>query len=198
MTGSEESPGEIRPSDYTEVVTPTPRATESICNRCGSAMAAADAFCEACGGGTRRSTVEWLADVGPDRSYFDQMAAGIEFPTNAPTRTYRLDQDEITIGRRSATRGTDPAIDLSQAPEDPAVSHRHAVLLRAADGSFAVADLGSTNGTRLNGASTRLKVGRAVPLADGDRIHIGAWTSITLREDVHRTGFPRSSTDVAG
>jgi pSer/pThr/pTyr-binding forkhead associated (FHA) protein len=43
-------------------------------------------------------------------------------------------------------------------------------------------DLGSTNGTTLNDDPT--PIGREVgaPVSDGDRIHIGAWTTITLRK----------------
>ena len=52
------------------------------------------------------------------------------------------------------------------------------MLLRAADGSWAIIDPGSANGTLLNGAE--LAPGQVVPVRDGDRIHLGAWTELRL------------------
>ena len=74
------------------------------------------------------------------------------------------------VAKPYATVGRHPASDLRFDPEhDLAVSSRHAaVLLR--DGIFVLRDLGSTNGTLVNG--TRLS-GEHV-LADGDVIEFGA------------------------
>ena len=63
--------------------------------------------------------------------------------------------------------------------DDPGVSRRQAMLLRRPDGTLLVRDLGSANGTRLNGAD--LTPGADAPLADGDRIGIGAWTVLTVK-----------------
>jgi pSer/pThr/pTyr-binding forkhead associated (FHA) protein len=92
-----------------------------------------------------------------------------------------LDQPEISVGRHSPTRGIRTQIDLSGAPEDPAISHLHAILLRQDDGSYAVMDPGSSNGTTLNDDPMPIAPNTPVPLADGDRIHLGAWTTITIR-----------------
>jgi pSer/pThr/pTyr-binding forkhead associated (FHA) protein len=51
---------------------------------------------------------------------------------------------------------------------DPSVSRRHALLMRAPDG-WMVYDLGSTNGTRVNG----WRIERAV-LHAGDELELGA------------------------
>jgi pSer/pThr/pTyr-binding forkhead associated (FHA) protein len=59
----------------------------------------------------------------------------------------------------------------------------HAVLLAQADGSWAVLDPGSTNGTTINDDPIPIRTNVPIPLADGDRIHLGAWTTITLRND---------------
>jgi len=72
----------------------------------------------------------------------------------------------------------DPEIDLGIHPADRGVSTQHAVL-RIHDSVLTVTDLGSTNGTYLNG-DNRLAEGEETPLVDGDRIHIGAWTTITI------------------
>ena len=127
----------------------------------------------------------WTAVVSADRAYYDMIhaaggpdAAGIEFPAYSPQRRFPLDRAEIRIGRHSASSGISPEIDLSVAPADPGISRLHAVLLRAADGSWAIVDPGSANGTMLNGAE--LTVGEIVPVHDGDRIHLGAWTELRL------------------
>jgi pSer/pThr/pTyr-binding forkhead associated (FHA) protein len=64
---------------------------------------------------------------------------------------------------------------------DPGVSRLHALLLPASDGSWAVLDPGSANGTLLNGRE--IAPGDLIPLRDGDRINLGAWTAITLRRE---------------
>ena len=127
----------------------------------------------------------WTAVVSADRAYYDSIqaaggpdAAGIEFPAYSPQRRFPLDRAEVRIGRHSASSGISPEIDLSVAPADPGISRLHAVLLRAADGSWTIVDPGSANGTMLNGAE--LAPGQVVPVHDGDRIHLGAWTELRL------------------
>ena len=91
--------------------------------------------------------------------------------------------DEVSIGRRSESKGYFPDIDLSSPVDDPAVSRRHAVLRRQADGSWAVVDLGSTNGTWLNDDDEPLAHGVVRVLREGDRLLLGAFTCITIRSD---------------
>jgi pSer/pThr/pTyr-binding forkhead associated (FHA) protein len=66
-------------------------------------------------------------------------------------------------------------------PEDPGVSHQHAVLVQQPDGTWAVVDQNSTNGTTVNGSEEPIQPFVPVPLQDGDRVHVGAWTTITIR-----------------
>ena len=72
--------------------------------------------------------------------------------------SHELDGSLLTLGR---SRDCDIPID------DPSVSRRHAELHRDSDG-FTLVDLGSTNGTQVNGR----KIDR-VPLQNGDRITLG-------------------------
>ena len=127
----------------------------------------------------------WSAAVTADRGYFDavQAASGpdadsIGFPAYCPERRFRLTGGEVRIGRRSASRGIDPEIDLTGPPADPGVSRLHAVLLRGENGSWSVVDPGSANGTLVNGAE--IARDQIVPLRDGDRIHLGAWTELLI------------------
>ncbi|MFH9354490.1 FHA domain-containing protein [Kitasatospora sp. NPDC017646] len=130
----------------------------------------------------------WIAVVSADRDYFTDMmarsgpeAAGLFFPPYCPERRIPLTgRGQLRIGRRSQHRGTVPEIDLSVPPEDPGASHQHALLAEQADGSWVLVDQDSTNGTTVNGGAEPISPHTAVPLNDGDRIHIGAWTTITV------------------
>jgi pSer/pThr/pTyr-binding forkhead associated (FHA) protein len=90
-----------------------------------------------------------------------------------------FDADEITVGRRSESRAIAPDVDLSGDLADPGVSHAHAVIRRdGASGTYSVVDLGSTNGTTLNDDEESIRPHELVLLKSGDRIHVGAWTTI--------------------
>ncbi|MFD8143402.1 FHA domain-containing protein [Streptomyces sp. NPDC059708] len=130
----------------------------------------------------------WTATIGPDRSYFMAMmqrsgpeAAGLNLPAYSPELHLPLSGGQITIGRRRASTGESPDVDLSVPPEDPGVSHSHAVLVQQPDLTWAVVDQNSTNGTTVNMGEEPIQPYVPVPLADGDRVHLGAWTTITIR-----------------
>jgi serine/threonine protein kinase len=127
----------------------------------------------------------WTAVVAADRAYYesvqaasDQDAASIAFPAFLPERRFRLSGAEVRIGRRSVSRHIEPEIDLTGPPTDTAVSRLHAVLIAGPDRNWSVVDAGSDNGIVVNGKD--VPPGEAVPLRDGDRIHLGAWTVITI------------------
>ncbi|MEU6059598.1 FHA domain-containing protein, partial [Streptomyces sp. NPDC047097] len=129
----------------------------------------------------------WTAVVAPDRSYFLAMmqrsgpeASGLNLPAYSPEQRLVLTGNQISIGRRRHSTGESPDIDLSVPPEDPGVSHQHAVLVSQPNGTWAVVDQGSTNGTTLNGGEDPIQPYVPVPLKDGDRVHVGAWTTITI------------------
>lgn len=129
----------------------------------------------------------WAAVVTADPEYHASVLAQlapetppVPFPPYHPTRQILLTGQEVRIGRRSASRGVTPEIDLGEKPEDPGVSHIHAVLLARPDGSWVLVDPGSTNGTTVNAGTEPIPYNTEVPLDDGDRVHVGAWTTITL------------------
>jgi hypothetical protein len=138
------------------------------------------------GSGGTAAPASWTALVVADRDYYETVLRqsgenGFTFPPYCPERRIPLDRPQIRIGRRSASQGIVPEIDLSEPPEDPGASHTHAVLLAKPDGTWTLVDPGSTNGTTVNGAEEPIPVNVEVPVHDGDRIHIGVWTTITLR-----------------
>lgn len=71
-----------------------------------------------------------------------------------------------------------PEIDLTGPPTDPGISRLHAILVLQPDGSWAVVDPGSENGTAVNRAE--IGFGRQTVLRNGDSIRIGVWTEITI------------------
>ena len=98
--------------------------------------------------------------LGPERLLIQEPAErkGVEF----------LLSDEMTVGRAS---GCGVAL-----PEDTFVSQLHARVFRR-EGEFYVEDLGSTNGTYLNGK----KVSAASVIRKGDRVQVGR-TTLELRK----------------
>ena len=127
-----------------------------------------------------------MAEINADRGYFLTVvaaggpgAAAIQFPEYCPERRFELTGQEMRIGRRSVSRGIEPEIDLAGPPTDPGVSHLHAVLLAGPGGGWSVLDPGSANGTQVNGRE--IAAGVRVPVRDGDRICLGAWTMLTIR-----------------
>ena len=79
-------------------------------------------------------------------------------------KVFRLYDDESLIGRAP---GAQCRI------WDPGVSRQHAKIVRQPNGDYVLIDLGSTNGTYLNG----LKV-KSASLHDGDRIQVGTVTAL--------------------
>lgn len=77
-----------------------------------------------------------------------------------------LNGESLVIGRAGAS---------NLVIDDVYVSDEHAEILRD-DGGWSVRDLGSTNGTYLNGA----KVTKSTPLAAGDQVRVGK-TRIEVR-----------------
>ena len=78
---------------------------------------------------------------------------------------YELTEERLQIGRSA---------DNNIAINDAEVSRRHAVLVRQPDGNYTIEDLGSTNGTFINGVriqgATLLNEGNTVDFGDSIRL----------------------------
>jgi hypothetical protein len=134
----------------------------------------------------------WVVTVEADRRYYESVLARegpdigeVTFPNYYPRAEIPLSGAEIRVGRRRVHGSTPaPQVDLAGPPLDPGVSHLHAVLLplpdaEGADG-WSVLDPGSTNGTTINYADEPIAVDTVIPLRDGDRVHVGAFTTLLL------------------
>jgi hypothetical protein len=171
-----------------------PAAAPTACPACAAPLVGR--FCENCGHdsalpeftpvapSTAPVPDEWIAIVGADREFYERVLANggpdtVEFPDFFPERRIILRSKTTLIGRRNRGQGVEPDIDLGIHPVDRGVSTQHAVL-RIRESGPTVTDLGSTNGTSLNGSNDLLRNGEETPLTDGDRVHVGAWTTITI------------------
>ena len=158
--------------------------TGEPCPVCGTPRQPDDRYCEVDGYDFEDAApiaFLWQVTIEPDRARFDALRPDdLQFPDGMARWTCSLDGESVSVGRRSPSRGIYPDIDLSGAHEDPGVSRQHLRFDRQPDGSYAVVDCGSANGTTVNDARERITPHTAVPLADGDRVHLGAWTKIMI------------------
>jgi hypothetical protein len=183
-----ESPAPTPSSSTTSAsTTAASSAAGEPCPCCATSRSGDDRYCEVCGYDFVErptpavpATGAWQVTVTADRDYHDRLGPPVEFPALATSWSVELTGDEVTIGRRSRSQGIEPDIDLGASPEDPGISHRHASFVRTADDQWSLVDHGSTNGTALNGSADLLAPGASIPLSDGDRVHLGAWTTIMI------------------
>ncbi|WP_309738751.1 MULTISPECIES: FHA domain-containing protein [unclassified Chamaesiphon] len=95
-------------------------------------------------------------------------------PTQAPI-VIELSQPTNLIGRTSVARAIHPEIPLDL---DDAVSSRHAILTLHPNGTLIIRDIGSSNGTLVNGKE--IAVMADISIASGDEITLGHWTRIKV------------------
>jgi pSer/pThr/pTyr-binding forkhead associated (FHA) protein len=119
-----------------------------------------------------RAASQWQATISIDPSL-----ATPSSPT-APAQaaiTIFLNQSTNLIGRTSVARAIHPEIPLDV---DDAVSSRHAIVTLHPDGSLILRDIGSSNGTMVNGKEIAIMAD--VAISSGDEITLGHWTRIKL------------------
>ncbi len=116
----------------------------------------------------------WELEVAVDPSL--RAPDSPEPPADVATARYTLLKESSLVGRVSDRRGVFPEIPLDF---DDAVSHRHALLNRTPEGGLVVRDIGSSNGTRLNGVDVQPLTD--MPLKDGDEFTLGHWTRVKVR-----------------
>jgi predicted nucleic acid-binding Zn ribbon protein len=129
----------------------------------------------------------------PTMSIPDQAATPaapkVSFDLSGPASSsrYEMQSDEVKIGRRDAESGIYPELDfdgndivIEAGERVHAVSRRHGRIFREGD-VLKFEDLGSTNGSTINGAAVLAKDPQ--PLKDGDTIVLGR----TCRIVVHVT-----------
>jgi hypothetical protein len=152
-------------------VATSPTPASAPCPRCGTPRTGRDRYCEQCGF-DHLAAPAWSIRVTVDPEYFARLGPqDLSLPAApASERMVTLDNSPLRIGR-----GAD--LDLGG---DPAISRLHASLVRADGGGWAIVDEGSSNGTTLNDDPRALDPHVLVALHDGDRIRLGAWTTLVV------------------
>lgn len=117
----------------------------------------------------------WEFVVTIDASLDTEPDAAAPCPAGEPEHVFDFDGAEMLVGRRDDRRDIRPEIAVG----DPGSSRRHAKFVRNADGSVALQDLASMNGTSVNGAT--VTAGSRQTLKAGDEVTLGRWTRIKLR-----------------
>jgi hypothetical protein len=153
-----------------------PKPSSDNCPVCATLRATGN-FCEACGynfltntpAEQEVATKQWQIEISID----SQSPADSLTPPTRPTQVIDLAIGSYLIGRTSQKRAIAPEIPLDF---DDAVSHRHAIIELRADQSLILRDIGSANGTSLNGHEIPLT--RDIPLQHGDTVTLGHWTKI--------------------
>jgi uncharacterized Zn finger protein (UPF0148 family) len=112
--------------------------------------------------------------ISVDRDKASASEAETAIKPDTGDRVFPLDLNENLVGRSSTSKGIYPEIVIN----DPGVSHRHLMFIKKPDGSFSVLELGSSNGTELNGAE--LEPGVITAVKAGDELAIGMWTILKL------------------
>ena len=85
---------------------------------------------------------------------------------------FYLNRDaETLVGRIDPVTGIRPDVDLTNLDGQRSVSRRHAKIIRADEGFEVVEEIGTMNGTFVNGK--RIATGAPAPLRDGDRLRFG-------------------------
>src|SRR5215218_3885405 len=138
-----------------------------VCNNCQSKQFDGTIFCAECGASlvpaVRRETTMSLGRHGTTGDLVPPPIS-VPAPTSAPGgpqitlqimnsgRRIKLDiADDLLIGRKDNARGIFPDVDLGlDGGYDAGVSRRHATLSYK-EGSYTIEDLGSANGTFVNG-----------------------------------------------
>jgi eukaryotic-like serine/threonine-protein kinase len=174
----EEHLAKLRSGNVTYGVTEAPvsvsLANQTVfCGFCGQRIVATDLFCAFCG------AKQPIAQQGVHADIYQKAAPTarlvIEGTSELSAPVYALQKDENLIGRRDPMSNIFPEVDLSKFDPQTKISRRHAKIWR--DGTaFMLEDLGSSNGTTIEGAtnnSFRLPAHQPYRLSSGDRIKIG-------------------------
>lgn len=131
------------------------------------------------------ATTPWVVEVWVDPDWYRHLPVAPEDPlpsVGLPT-VVGLRVRTALVGRPSRSRDINPEVDCTP---DSSVSRRHAQL--TTDGQrWWVEDLQSANGTFVAAAGEPLPddpiaSGQRHELVDGDRVFVGGWTRLVLRE----------------
>lgn len=86
------------------------------------------------------------------------------------------DQTDVRVGRYDSVTGARPDVDLTEIDTHKTTSRRHAKIVREEDRVFVMEEIGTANGTYVNG--TRIGSGVTVEVKEGDWLQFGGVKTI--------------------
>jgi len=104
----------------------------------------------------------------PEGTVPSTTAARAYFVAKESGKIYPVYKDEVLIGRYDSVTGHRPEIDLTDEDNNRNVSRRHARLLYKDATHYIAEEIGTMNGTYING--NRIPTGVLTPVKDGDEI----------------------------
>lgn len=178
-----------------------------VCPNCKHLNRIGVAFCENCGASLigdaplsthlissstlPAETREAVAVIKSVDSFPADVMLRIEIPDAEPILLKQ--RHETIFGRRDPATGATPDVDMTPfAGYRMGVSRRHAAIRRTENNQLELWDLGSSNGTYLNGV--RLPAHRPNRLKDGDEIRLGQMVMrVRFTHEAH--SLPRNSNE---
>lgn len=174
------------------------------CSNCGHANRDGILFCENCGhsltGEPAVGSTKAFNEQGPGTEEVLSAGSDVLMPNSnlrieiegGPEPIIIAPKAELIFGRRDPATGAMPDIDLTPyAGYRMGVSRRHTAIRMTDDKYLDVWDLGSSNGTFLNGQ--RLNAHRPYRMHDGDRLRLG---QMTIRVIFLPTETPEAVADI--
>jgi len=138
-----------------------------------------------------RETDQMLREVlGSEESQAPEMptlelptrrAVGVEKLLHEPTglELFLSEGEETSIGRQDPVTGIHPDIDLSPIDSQRSISRRHATIFRRDEKYYVREEIGTMNGTFINGE--RVKTGVLVEFKEGDELRFGLVQTVFYR-----------------
>lgn len=104
----------------------------------------------------------------PEGTVPETATARAYFVAKESGKIYPIYKDEVLIGRYDSVTGHRPEVDLTDEDNNRNVSRRHARLLFKDDTFYIAEEIGTMNGTYINGS--RIPTGVLTPIKDGDEV----------------------------
>jgi CRP-like cAMP-binding protein len=123
---------------------------------------------EAAGAGHTGVTVERPVAEAPKAAAPQQAEAIAYFISKASGNVFPVFKSDSLIGRYDSVTGQTPEVDLTHEDSARNISRRHARLVMKEGKPFVAEEIGTMNGTYLNGQ--RLTTGVLTPIKDGDEL----------------------------
>lgn len=157
----------------------------SICPACSHKNTNGVLFCQDCGqpltgspdetakeGDLEQATEQFRQAAHHTDRFTRESTLLLHIRNQAEPVLVELGETQVTVGRLDNAKGSTVDVDLTQfGALKTGVSRVHAVFFRGENDTLYVADLGSANGTFLNGH--QLSVNDPLPVNNGDEISLG-------------------------